>query len=196
VTIWFRSCATFAEEAEADRDYWRQFPAEERVAQMEELRNDWARMNNDSPPPNRDHIDFIAALSRHGVRALLVGAHALAFHAKPRYTKDLDILVEGTPDNATRIVAALDDFGFGGIGITANDLAEPGRIVQLGFPPNRIDLMTRIDGISFAEAWAGRVEGMFGGQPVFFIGKEDLIRNKAASARPQDLADLDLLRRF
>lgn len=193
---WFRSCASFEEEAEADREYWQRFSAEERVAQMEELRHHWSQVSSESRPPNRDHVEFLATLARHDVRVLVVGAHALAFHAKPRYTKDLDVFVEASPENATRILAALDEFGFGQIGLTVDDLAERGRIVQLGFEPNRIDVMTNIDGVSFAEAWANRTEGTFGGQSVSFISRADLMRNKAASARPQDLADLDLLRRF
>lgn len=194
MTIWVRRCATFEEEEQADREYWQQYSADERVAQIDDLRLHWANMSNETPRPNRDHADFVAALRRHDVRAMIVGAHALAFHAKPRYTKDLDVFVDASPENAARIVAALDAFGFGGLGITAADFAEH-RIVQLGQPPNRIDLMTSIDGITFEEAWAGRVEGTYEGERVFFIGKPDLIRNKAASRRPQDLADLDLLRR-
>lgn len=195
MTLWLRRCATFEDEAEADREYWQQYSPDERVAQMNDLRMDWATMSNEIPRPNRDHAEFVAALRLHKVRALIVGAHALAFHAKPRYTKDLDIFVDASPENAVRIVAALDAFGFGALGITVADFAEH-RIVQLGQPPNRIDLMTSIDGISFEEAWAGRVEGMYAGEAVFYIGKPELMRNKAASRRPQDLADLDLLRRF
>jgi hypothetical protein len=196
VTIWFRSCASFEEEAEADREYWQRFSSEEKVAQMEELRDHWAQVSNESQRPNRDHVRFLAALARHDVRALIVGAHALAFHAKPRYTKDLDLFVEATPENAARVLAALDEFGFGALGLTIDDLAERGRSVQLGFEPNRIDVRSNLAGISFSEAWANRAEGTFGGQVVAFIGRAELMRNKAASARPQDLADLDLLRRF
>src|SRR5687768_10818784 len=106
VSIWLRRCATFEEEAQADRDYWQQYSPGERLAQMDDLRNDWARMNGDQQPPNRDHAEFVASLNRHRVRVLVVGAHALAVHAKPRYTKDLDLFVEPSVENARRIVAA------------------------------------------------------------------------------------------
>jgi len=195
MAIWFRRCATFEEEAEADREYWRQFSADERLALVDDLRRDWTRMSND-PPPSRDFAEFLACLRRHEVRALVVGAHALAVHAKPRFTKDLDVFIDASLENATRLVAALDDFGFGTLGITAEEMSRPGEVVQLGFPPNRIDVMTRIDGVTFEEAWPHRVEATYAGEPAFFIGREDLIRNKEACARPQDLADADLLRRF
>jgi hypothetical protein len=194
VTIWFRRCATFEEEAEADRDYWQQYSPDERIAQIEELRAHWASMS-EGARPSRDQAEFVACLARHDVRALIVGAHALAMHAKPRYTRDLDVYVDPSPENARRILTALEEFGFGALGITEADLRAH-RVVQLGHEPNRIDIMTSIDGVTFEEAWSSRVEGTFGGEKVFFIGKAALMRNKAASARPQDLADLDLLRRF
>lgn len=192
---WLRICTSFEEEAEADREYWQQFSPTERVALIEQMRQEWAAMTNE-PKPNRDQVDFVKLLAKHCVRALIVGAHALGFHARPRYTKDLDIFVEASPANAAKVVDAISEFGFAELGITADDLAVPGRVIQLGFPPNRIDLMTNISGVTFAEAWEHRVEGTFGEQPVFFIGKEDLMRNKSAAGRHQDLADLDLLRRF
>ena len=166
VSIWFRRCATFEEEALADREYWSQYSADERLAQMDDLRSDWA--------------EFLACLNRSSVRVLVVGTHALAVHAKPRYTKDLDLFVAPSIENARRIVEALADFGLGDAAIT-----EAG-----------INVITSIDGVSFEEAWAGRIEGTFAGEKVFFIGRDELTRNKAASGRPQDLADLDTLRRF
>ena len=192
---WLRICASFEEEAEADREYWQQFSPVERVALIEQMREEWAAMT-DEPKPNRDQIDFVKLLTKHGVRALIVGAHALGFHARPRYTKDLDIFVDPSLENAERIVGAIREFGFAELGITPKDLSERGRVIQLGFPPNRIDVMTNISGVTFEEAWQHRVEGTFGGQAVVFIGKEDLMRNKSAAGRHQDLADLDLLRRF
>ncbi|MGB6849079.1 MAG: hypothetical protein WBG05_12860 [Thermoanaerobaculia bacterium] len=122
-----------------------------------------------------------------------MGGHALAFHAKPRFTKDIDILVEPSADNAKRLMQALDDFGFGDVGLTEGDFSAPGAIVQLGVAPNRIDLITAIDGVTFDEAWQGRVRGRFGSQEVFYLGKTELIRNKQASGRKQDLADLEWL---
>lgn len=143
----------------------------------------------------KDFEELFAVFLSKGVRFVVVGAHALAHHAKPRYTKDLDVLVEPSPDNAERIVAALEEFGFGGLGVSRSDFEEPGRILQLGAPPNRIDLMTRIDGVTFEEVWASRSEGSYGQVTVPFIGFEALVRNKTASGRPQDLADLETLKR-
>ncbi|MGB6367332.1 MAG: DUF6036 family nucleotidyltransferase [Thermoanaerobaculia bacterium] len=132
-------------------------------------------------------------MNSRNVKAVIVGGHALAFHAKPRFTKDIDILVEPSPDNAKRLMQALDDFGFGDVGLTEGDFSAPGAIVQLGVAPNRIDLITAIDGVTFDEAWQGRVRGRFGSQEVFYLGKTELIRNKQASGRKQDLADLEWL---
>ena len=124
----------------------------------------------------------------------MVGAHAVAFHAKPRFTKDFDLFVEPSDDNAERLVRALADFGFGNIGLTPDDFAAAGRIVQLGVAPSRIDIATAIDGLTFEQAWQGRVAGTYGSEPVWYIGRQDLIRNKTAAGRPQDLADLSWLR--
>lgn len=145
---------------------------------------------------NRDFEDLFACFNRHEVKALIIGAHALAFHARPRYTKDIDVFVEASPDNARRLMSALEAFGFGGIGLEVSDFGEPGTIVQLGVEPNRVDITTVIDGLTFDEAWPGRVQGTYGDTPVWFLGIEELKKNKAASARTQDLADLEMLERF
>jgi predicted nucleotidyltransferase len=143
----------------------------------------------------KDFEELLACLKRHDVRFVIVGAHALAHHAKPRYTKDLDLFVGSSAENARRLVAALEEFGFGGLGISAADFDQAGRIVQLGVPPNRVDLMTSIDGVTFEEVWQSRVEGSYGGVSVAYIGYDALVRNKSASARAQDIADLEILRR-
>jgi hypothetical protein len=143
--------------------------------------------------PTKDFEELLKFFESRGAKAVIVGAHAVAYHAKPRYTKDLDVLVEPSLENAQRVIDALKDFGFGNLDLDMDDFAESGRIVQLGFPPNRIDLMTSIDGVGFSEVWAGRVEGTYGSTRVFFIGRQELIRNKKASGRPQDLADLSWL---
>jgi hypothetical protein len=142
---------------------------------------------------SKDFEELLACLNAHGVRALVVGAHAVAFHAKPRFTKDIDLLIEPGHENAERLLAALAEFGFGSVGLTVEDFVLPGRVVQLGYPPNRVDLMTSIDGVDFEEAWRGRVADRYGSAEVFYLGKEELIRNKAASGRPQDQLDLALL---
>lgn len=141
----------------------------------------------------RDFDEFFASLRRHEVRFVIVGAYAVAFHAKPRYTKDIDVFVDADSVNARRLVEALEDFGFEGAALRPEDFIEPGRIVQLGFPPSRIDLMTSIDGVVFADAWDGRVEGHYGSTSVWYLGRTELIRNKRESGRPQDLLDLEWL---
>ena len=141
-------------------------------------------------PVNPDFRDLFAALNAAEARYLLVGGYAVAFHAQPRFTKDLDVWTEPTPENATRVLAALRAFGAPVGDLTAEDLARPGIVFQMGVPPNRIDIVTAIDGVSFAEAWPGRSATTYGDQPVPVIGKADLIRNKRASGRPQDLLDV------
>jgi hypothetical protein len=132
-------------------------------------------------------------LTARNVKAVVVGGYAIAFHAKPRFTKDIDIFIEPSADNARALLLALDDFGFGGLDLSVTDFTTPGRVVQLGVAPNRVDLVTAIDGVTFVEAWAGRVQGRFGSQTVFYLGKAELVRNKRAAGRPQDLADLEAL---
>ena len=124
------------------------------------------------------------------VSALIVGGYAVAFHSKPRFT-NLDLFVEPTSENAERLPLALTDFRFGGLNLTVGDFSTPGRVVQLGVAPNHVDFVTTIDGVPFADAWAGRLSGRFGETPVSYIGKEELVRNKRAAGRAQDVADLE-----
>lgn len=142
-------------------------------------------------PP--DWNEFISLLSSHAVRFLIVGAHALAASGKPRATQDLDILVEPTPENAERLGAALAAFGFPALARDAHRFAEPERMATLGRPPLRIDVMTSITGVSFEQAWNGRLQAIVDGHAVGFLGRDELIANKRASGRPKDLADLALL---
>ena len=141
----------------------------------------------------KDFEEFFASFNEREVRYLIVGGYAFALHAHPRYTGDLDVFVETSGQNARRIISALERFGFAVPELTWSDFTAAGRIVQLGHPPLRIDIMTAIDGVSFAEAWGRRVRGMYGDQPVCFISREDLIANKKASGRKQDLLDLESL---
>lgn len=143
--------------------------------------------------PPSDFSALFACFAAHRVRYLVVGGHAVAFHAKPRFTKDIDVWLETTADNARRVLTALDEFGFGTVGLSEEDFTTPGMVIQLGVAPNRIDLLTAIDGVEFAEAWEGRVEGAFGDQRVSYLGRRELVRNKTASGRAQDLADLEAL---
>lgn len=142
---------------------------------------------------NRDFRDLFAALNEVGAKYLLVGGYAVAFHAEPRFTKNLDIWTERSPENSVRVLEALRGFGAAIGDLTAADLTSPGLVFQIGIPPNRIDVLTSIDGVSFGEAWPGRVETTYGDQTVPVIGRRHLVQNKRASGRPQDLLDIELL---
>lgn len=141
----------------------------------------------------KDFEDLFALFAKYGVRSLVVGGHAVAFHAKPRFTKDIDVFVERSEDNASRIMKALTEFGFGEVGVTSADFLRENFIVQLGFPPNRIDLLTSLTGVTFDAAWPDKVAGKFGNQDVFYIGRSALIANKKAVGRPQDTQDVQWL---
>lgn len=154
-------------------------------------------MSGNSPENvSRDFEELFAFFNARKVRALIVGGYAFAYHARPRYTKDIDVWIEATPDNARRLLEALNDFGFGSLGLTLEDFTEPGQIVQLGFPPNRIDLLTSIKGVTFEEAWESRIEDLFGATRVCYLGRDDLIRSKRAAGRLQDQADVAVLEFF
>ena len=145
---------------------------------------------------SRDYEEFIAALNTQGARYLVVGAHAVAFHARPRATKDLDVFVEATPENAKKVLAAMQAF-FGGadLGYTIEDLASPRWIIQLGVAPVRIDLLTQIAGCEFGDVWPRRIQSRFGSVDANYLGIDDLIAAKEAADRPQDRADVRVLRK-
>jgi len=138
---------------------------------------------------DEDLRELLALLIAHHVEFLVVGGHAVAFHGYPRFTEDLDLFVRADDVNAARIMAALDAFGFGQIGLSEDDFVADDRVIQLGRAPNRVDLLTRLWGVEFEQAWAGRVDASIDRIPVSFVSRQDLIRNKRATARPQDLAD-------
>ena len=142
---------------------------------------------------DRDFSEFIASCAAHDVRFLIVGGYAVAAHGHPRFTKDLDVWIWLDRQNASRLIAALDDFGFGSLGLGPADFLEEGVVVQLGYPPKRIDILTTIDGVEFEDCWERRVEIALGGQVAPFISATDLIANKKASGRPQDLVDASTL---
>jgi len=142
---------------------------------------------------NRDFRDLFAALNEAGANYLLVGAHAVAFYAEPRFTKDLDIWIDATVINAPRVMSALRAFGAPLTGVVEADFATPSAVLQIGIAPNRIDLTTTIDGIAFEVAWPNRLPTTFGDQAIWVISRDDLIANKRAAGRPQDLLDLALL---
>ena len=141
----------------------------------------------------KDFRDLLGLFNAHKVEYMIVGAYALAFHGAPRYTGDMDIFVKPGSENARRIMAALIDFGFGSVGLTAGDFEVENKVVQLGVAPVRVDLVTSITGVSWEEAVSGRVEGMYGDVPVYYIGREQLISNKRVLGRKKDLADLEAL---
>jgi hypothetical protein len=139
---------------------------------------------------NHDFVEMLSALSVAGVEYLLVGAHALAAHGRPRATGDLDIWLRPTPGNASRVWAALLQFGAPLHEISQEDLSEPDIVFQIGISPSRIDLLTSISGVEFENAWANRIMIDVSGLLIPTIGKEDLIRNKLAAGRPRDIADI------
>ncbi|MBN2400103.1 MAG: nucleotidyl transferase AbiEii/AbiGii toxin family protein [Candidatus Aminicenantes bacterium] len=143
-----------------------------------------------------DFKEFIELLNKNSVRYLIVGGYAFAFHAEPRFTKDIDFFVEGSEENAERLLNALAGFGFKNIGLVKDDFIKSGDIVQLGVPPVRIDLMNSVSGLDFCTAWENRVTGSYGDIPAFFVSKADLIRNKMAVGRKQDLSDIDRLQKI
>ena len=143
--------------------------------------------------PHPDFKELLASFNSHGVDYLVVGAYALAFHGAPRYTGDIDLLVRPDPENARAVLAALADFGFASLGLSESDFLTPDRVVQLGVPPVRIDLLTSLTGVSWEEARAHRVAGHYGDIPVHFIGKTEYVRNKRATGRKKDAADLEAL---
>lgn len=140
-----------------------------------------------------DFKEFIQSLNDNNVRYLVVGGYAVALHGHPRYTKDLDIWIESGPENADQLIAALQQFGFGSLGLEPTDFQVPDQIVQLGYPPNRIDILTTLPGVDFAGCYALKVEVKIDGVLVHFIDRANLKANKLASGRSQDLADLENL---
>lgn len=142
---------------------------------------------------NQDFVDLLRAFGAHDVRFLVVGAYALGVHGRPRATGDLDVWVEATADNAAKVMRALADFGAPLTEVSAADFGQPGIVFQMGLPPARIDVLTEITGVSFAEAWTGRVRAPFGPVEVDVIGREAFIRNKRATGRMKDLGDVESL---
>lgn len=142
---------------------------------------------------NPDFRDILSAFIAEGVEFLLVGAYALAVHGVPRATGDIDLWVRPTPENAARVRGALAKFGAPVSELTVADLAAPDLIFQVGVAPRRIDVITSISGVEFVQAWANRIEVPIQGLTVPVLGREDFIRNKRASGRPKDAADVALL---
>ena len=139
-----------------------------------------------------DFVEFVSAMNKNEVEFVIVGAYALAFHGHPRATGDIDFYIRPEKKNAQKLLAALIDFGFGELDIRTNDVIS-GKIIQLGFPPVRIDLISKLDGLSDQEIWNSREKGSFAGMPVWYLSKDSFIKNKRQAGRHKDFADLELL---
>jgi hypothetical protein len=140
---------------------------------------------------NQDFVDLLRSFIARDVRFLVVGAYALAVHGTPRATGDLDVWVDATPENAPRVLRALAEFGAPMQGLTEGDFARPGIVYQMGLAPGRIDVLTELTGLTFAEAWPDRVEQPLADMRVPVIGREAFVRNKKATGRAKDLVDVE-----
>lgn len=142
---------------------------------------------------NQDFLDLLRAFADHSVRFLIVGAYALGVHGRPRATGDLDVWVDPTLENAARVMSALRQFGAPLDQVSAEDFSRPGVVFQMGLPPVRIDVLTELTGLTFADAWAGRTQAPFGPLTVPVIGRHAFITNKRATGRARDLGDIESL---
>ena len=140
---------------------------------------------------NPDFVDLLRAFVAADVRFLIVGAYTLALHGRPRATGDLDVWVEASPDNAARVMQALASFGAPLSDVSVDDFSRPGVTFQIGVAPGRIDILTELTGLTFAEAWPGRMRRPFGEIEVDFIGRAAFIQNKRATGRAKDLGDIE-----
>jgi hypothetical protein len=142
---------------------------------------------------NSDFKDLLSILNARNVRYLVVGGYAVMKYTEPRYTKDLDVWVDSSPENARAVFESLRQFGAPLTNLSASDFAREGSIYQMGRPPARVDVLTSIEGVRFADAWRNRVATDFDGTPAHLISRQDLLVNKRAVGRPQDLLDANSL---
>lgn len=140
-----------------------------------------------------DFKELLELFNDRKIEYIIVGSYALAHYGAPRYTGDMDLYVRPSSQNADKIIAALADFGFDSLGLTIADFSSPDKVIQLGMPPVRIDIITSISGVTWEQAFNGKVEGSYGKTKVFFLGKEEYIANKRAVGRKKDLADLEAI---
>lgn len=140
-----------------------------------------------------DFRELLALFNENHVEYMIVGGYALAFYGVPRSTGDLDIWICPNAENAQCILAALSQFGFGSVGLSSTDFETPNQVIQLGFPPVRIDIITSLTGVSWEDAYADRIPGFYESVPVFYIGRNQFIVNKRALGRHKDLADVETL---
>ncbi len=141
----------------------------------------------------RDFVELFRCLNAHKVQYVIVGGYAVAFYGFPRFTGDLDLFLNPSKENADHVLEALEAFGFGGLGLSAEDFSDKDHIVSLGYPPERVDLVCDIEGLDWPEVWNRRFAGSFGGVETFFISKSDLLKYKRLSDRAQDHVDADML---
>lgn len=142
----------------------------------------------------KDYEELLRLLNKHKAKYCIVGSYAVAFYAKPRYTKDIDILIEATPRNGKKLKKALDEFGFKELELSELDFIQKGNIIQLGYEPVRIDILISLQGFDFKDIWENRVEGAYGREKVYFMGLDDLIKSKLLSQRVEDKIDVEVLR--
>lgn len=139
----------------------------------------------------KDFEAFIELLNKNEVKYLVVGGYAFAIHAYPRFTNDIDFFILTSKSNVEKILRTLADFGFNVLDISPELLMKEGKVIQLGNPPYRIDILTSIDGVHFTKAWERKIIGQYGSQTLYIIGKDDFIKNKKSSGRKKDLDDLE-----
>jgi predicted nucleotidyltransferase len=144
----------------------------------------------------QDFEDFIKLLHKNEVDYLVVGGYALAFHGKPRHTGDLDVWINNSEANAEKLVLAIADFGLSSLGLTKSDFMQEGYVTQIRYPPLRIDLLNSIDGVKFEDAFPNRLSVDVNGFNVNYIGLKEFIKNKTASGRSQDIADLKEIKKI
>ena len=142
---------------------------------------------------NQDFLDLLRAFADHSVRCLIVGAYALGVHGRPRATGDLDVGDDASPENAVRVLRAHKQFGAPLSQVSVEDFSRPGIVFQMGLPPYRVDILTELSGLTFADAWPSRTQAPFGPLTVDVIGRDAFIRNKRATGRAKDLGDIESL---
>ena len=190
--IWLRRAATFDEEEQADTEFWAAMTPDQRVAVVEEMRQQWIEEHGGDEGLRKLFSAFLGK----GVRFLVVGAHALAHHANLVTRRTWMFCSNRHERTRTSSLLRWSSAALPASGSGRPTSMNRDAFFNWAFRRNRIDLMTRIDGVTFDEAWDSRVEGTYGGVTVPFIGYEALMKNKLASGRPQDLADLETLKRF
>jgi len=141
----------------------------------------------------QDFKELLELLNEQKVKYIIVGGYALAFHGAPRFTGDLDIYVMPDKKNAKRIFRVLEKFGFGSLNLRQEDFIKPEFVIQLGVSPVRIDIITSLTGVSWKEVFDGKKRGKYGDISVFYIGRKEFIKNKKATGRTRDIADIEAL---